>query len=187
MLAILTLIQDENSRSKLEELYHLYRKLMYYIAYDILKDYHEAEDVVQSAIVKIASNLDKITDVKCNKTRSFMVIIVRNTALNIYNQRKIKSTVPYEDIEDLLIDERIENPEQYVLRLDQGEWIAEQLAKLNPEYADILALKYMYEYKNHEIAELINCTEGNVRIRLYRARKAMQVILGGEKYGQTDQ
>ena len=78
-------IKNENTCNKLEQLYFLYHKEMFYVAYAILKDYHEAEDVVQTTILKLSSRLEKIKTVKCDRTRAFVVIIVRNLSINIYN------------------------------------------------------------------------------------------------------
>ncbi|KAB3535525.1 sigma-70 family RNA polymerase sigma factor [Alkaliphilus pronyensis] len=84
MLIFLAVIDDVVKRDKLEEMYVLYKKDLIYTAYKILGDYHEAEDVVQTAILKVSEHLDKLQDINCNKTRSFIVVIVRNLVINIY-------------------------------------------------------------------------------------------------------
>ncbi|NLL69722.1 MAG: hypothetical protein GX238_01170 [Epulopiscium sp.] len=78
MIIFLLVIQDEEVRNKLEELYILYHKEMFYVAYSILKDSQEAEDVVQEAIIKLSTCMNKIDKANCNKTRGFVVIVVRN-------------------------------------------------------------------------------------------------------------
>lgn len=144
-------IEDESIRSKLEELYLLYHKDMFYIANSILKDYHEAEDIVQSSILKISSQIEKISEVKCNKTRAFLVIIVRNLSINVYRQRKNGQFIPIDNIIEIIPDDNI-NIESYMIRLEKAKDVAKLLSKLDNSYADILALKYFYEYSNTEIA-----------------------------------
>ncbi len=178
-------IMDDPTRNKMEALYSLYYKALFFTAFDILKDYHEAEDVLQSALLKIFGNLDKIDDINCNKTKGFIVIMVRNMAINIYNKRKRRAEIHIDGLEDILIDESGMEPEQCILRLDHGKWVARQLSKLNPEYADILALKYTYGYSNDEIAHLLDTVEGNVRVKLHRARKALLTIMKGDEYEKT--
>lgn len=87
MLITGIVMDNEPVRNKIEEIYREYRKLLFYTAYSILKDYHEAEDVVHMAIIKVCEYLDKIDDIKCNKTKAFLVIIVRNIAINVYNKK----------------------------------------------------------------------------------------------------
>ncbi len=176
MLAFLMVIEDENIRNKLEQLYLLYRKDLFYEANRILNDYHEAEDVVQNAIIKISSQLKKISEVKCNKTKTFLVIIVRNISINIYNQRKNRKTISIDNIVEILPDDDI-TPELHMIRLEKSEDIAKLLARLDSSYADILTLKYFHECTNAEIANLIDLTEGNVRVKLCRARQSLKKLL----------
>lgn len=65
-------------------------------------------------------------------------------------------------------------PEISVLRLDQSREMAMRLSEINVGYADILTLKYVYEYTNEEIADMLQLTEVNVRKRLSRARRALK-------------
>lgn len=173
-------LDDEQNRRKIEEIYMLYRNLLFYTAYNILKDYHEAEDVVHSAIIKICDYLDKIEDVKCNKTRAFLVIIVRNIAINIVNRKRKMADV---DIEKLTnIDDNTVDPEDYMIKIENADWVARKLALINPEYADILVLRYTYQFSVEEIGYLLNISETNVRVKLHRARKALHEIMKGEYY-----
>lgn len=72
-----------------------------------------------------------------------------------------------------------------MIRLDQTKLIAEKLEKINSDYADILTLKFYYEYSNLEISKLLNITDGNVRTRLHRAKLAIKEILIKEvDYGE---
>jgi len=180
MLTFLMIIEDEVTRSKLEEIYLLHKKKLFYIARDILHDDYEAEDVVQEALIKISKYIDEDMDPKCNKTIGLIVIIVRRIAINIYNQRQRRKTVDIDGYENVMCDEEILNPELHVLRLDQKEWMAKKLAKIKQEYADLLSLKYYFGYSNSEIADMLSISDGNVRIRLMRARKALHEIIGGE-------
>jgi len=73
------------------------------------------------------------------------------------------------------------SPELTILRLDQSHEMARLLAKINHGYADILALKYTYEYTNDEIASMLSISEENVRKRLERAKKALKKIIEGAR------
>jgi RNA polymerase sigma-70 factor (ECF subfamily) len=161
----------------------VYRNLLFYTAYCILKDYHEAEDVVHTAIIKLCSHIDKIDDIECNKTKAFLVIIVRNIAINVYNKKRRLTDIHMEKLVDL--NDNYINPEEYMLKIENAEWVARKLAQINSEYADILVLRYTYQFSIEEIAYLLNTTEGNVRVKLHRARKALHDIMKGEYYEQT--
>ncbi len=111
MLIFLNVIEDRVLRSRLEEAYHLYKKELLYIAHDILKDYHEAEDVVQTAFIQFADYVDEEMDIKCHKTRGLIVIIVRNLSINIYIKRKNREIANIDDLTDVIYDEENIGPE----------------------------------------------------------------------------
>ena len=52
----LSLIDSDEDKAKFSNLYEQYKNLMFYIARDILKDEHLAEDAVQEAFIRIAKN-----------------------------------------------------------------------------------------------------------------------------------
>jgi len=185
MLFMGILMDNEPIRNKVEEIYKTYRKLLFYTAYNILKDYHEAEDAVHMAIIKICDYLDRIDDIGCNKTKAFLVIIVRNIAINIYNKKRRLSDIHMERLANC--DGNNLNPEEYMLKIENADWIARKLALINPEYADILVLRYTYQLSMEEIAYLLNTSEGNVRVKLHRARKALHEIMKGEYYENTEE
>lgn len=56
-------VENEKVRNKLEEIYLAYHKDMYVKAYSILKDHHDAEDIVHDAILRLSKNLHKISDI----------------------------------------------------------------------------------------------------------------------------
>jgi len=184
MLFFDIVIDDDNVRKKIEQIYNLYKKLLFYTAYSILKDYHEAEDVVHMAIIKICNHLDKIEEIECNKTKAFLVILVRNIAINVYNKKRRITDIDMERLTDLE-DENI-NPEEYMLKVENAEWIARKLASINPEYADVLVFRYTYQFTIEEIAYLLNTTEGNVRVKIHRARKALHEIMKGEYFENAE-
>ena len=55
MLCYLCLLDTEEEKSKFEELYNQYRKLMYLCAKEILRDEQLAEDAVHEAFLKPVS------------------------------------------------------------------------------------------------------------------------------------
>jgi RNA polymerase sigma-70 factor (ECF subfamily) len=178
LLAFIMTIDNEKDRELATELYKQYSSTMLYIADNILHDIHLAEDAVSEAFIKIINNLDKININDCYRTRGFVVIIVRNTALDILRKhRRRKETmvdyyddsIPYEepDFENITVEEAY----QKVIRC---------IGRLNKNYSDILYLKMEFDYSYNEIGYLLGITQGNVKTRLSRARKALKIELDKE-------
>ncbi len=182
MLSFILMMEDGVDKDKLEELYLTYRKELFYVAYQILKNYHDAEDVLQSAFVKMSKHLEKIGEIKCNKTRAYLVIIVRNLSFDRFVEKKRTVPTDFSD-ESMDVPDSNSSLEDYVLNLERGKGLAEALSKIRTGYADIITLKYYYQYSNAEIAELINMSVDNVGVKLHRAKAALRKILseGGVK------
>ncbi|HHY26962.1 MAG TPA: RNA polymerase sigma factor [Desulfitobacterium dehalogenans] len=183
MLIALAFIHNKKSHSQLETLYRDHASPMYKVAYGILKDEHLAEDAVQDAFINISRNLDKIMSAGCNKPGALCVIIVRNTAINSYRRRKKQYSMAMEEIEEH-ISEPGPSVEDIILDNEAFTRVTELIKELSPSYADILSLKLYYHYNDEEISRMLNITPGNVRTRLYRARKSLLKLLSQEQEGR---
>lgn len=162
---------------KLEALYETYRQLMFYVAYSILHDIPSAEDAVQQAFLRIMDNLEKIADTDCPQTKNFMVIIVKNIALNLYNARRKKGTVSFDEVEGWLLA----SPRDEIRDFEDARQLEDLMARLPESYRDALMLRYDNGYSAAEIAALLQISEENVKKRLQRARaKLADLISEGE-------
>ena len=131
--------------SKVEKLYLKYNKEMYKVAYNILNDHQLSQDAVQMSLVKICENIEKIGEVDCNKTKAFVVIICRNISINIYNKRKRNVPFTLKEIEEVSA-QSIDTETDPLIAMENICLLKEKVKLLPQHYADIIALKYIYEY-----------------------------------------
>ncbi len=186
MIAFLMTIENEKTRSKLEKIYLEYHRDMYVTAYSILKNHHDSQDMVQEAVLKLSGNLHKILDIKCKKTRAFLVIIVRNLSLDTYNKRKGIILLEHDKVKQFPNKDEILIEENFIRKEFSSE-IAKYIEKIYLPYADILTLRYYYELEIYEIARNLNITENNVSVRINRALIALKkkLLEEGVDYEQT--
>ena len=85
MIIYLQMIESDEDKSKFEQLYIMYKGLMFHVAMKILKNEFDAEDAVHQAFLSLIENLKKISDVKCPKTRTY------RTESNRYHSQPIKT------------------------------------------------------------------------------------------------
>lgn len=177
--------KDEKKTSVIvEKLYKEYKNLMYKEANNILKDTSLAEDAVQQSFIKIIKNIEKIDEKNEAKTRSFLVIICRNIALDIYKNRLYLNQ--NSNSLDFEIDEDDEGPVDYVepskIVIDKEtiEKVTECIRNLPPIYRDVLLLEKVHNNTKEEIAELLNIKYETARKRSLRARKMIADALEKE-------
>lgn len=176
MLIYLAMCGSDADSSKFELLYQNYKASMFKIANAILKDAYLAEDAVHQSFIKIIKNLHKIDDVFSNKTRALIVIIVRNTSIDIYRRRKRNYAFSLEEMANEPIDDNMTPPE-FVISEESFELMKTNISKMPQKYSDVIVLRYFYGYSNAEIAQLLNISNENVRHRLHRAKKMLLEIM----------
>lgn len=155
-----------------ENLYTNYSIFMYKVAYSILKDQSLSEDAVQISFIKIMEHLDKIDISDKTKTRNFLGLICKNTAINIYNKQKKQpenldenTAIKECDVFDIVIDKNsVEN-------------IKKCIYKLKPIYQIPLMLNAVHGYSVKEIGEMLDISPKTIQKRLERARQKIKIML----------
>ncbi|MVB10008.1 hypothetical protein CAFE_06790 [Caprobacter fermentans] len=84
LIFFLSMLETDEDKNKFTLLYEKYRKLLFYVANQILKDDYLSEDAVHQTFLKIIDNLEKISEVDCHKTKSYLHHILLSSATNIY-------------------------------------------------------------------------------------------------------
>jgi RNA polymerase sigma-70 factor (ECF subfamily) len=163
-------------KRKVEKLYEKYHKLMYVVAYNILKNHEDAEDAVIASWEKIICHLDKISEIDCQETKSFFVIVVERTAIDYYRKNKRQSSV------QIFLDEYEESP--YFATKDktlENLELYEVLRHIPKKYSEVLLLYYVNGFTGKEIANLLGIKEDAVMTRLSRGRKQLKKELSGNE------
>lgn len=164
----LNMVETPEDKSKVERLYHTYKKLMKFIALKMLRNEEMAEDAVGDALVALIENLNRIGEVDSADTKAFVYIVIRYTALNSYNRSKRHATVNIDDLINYKVDETDAFENIYL-----NDWFV-KINELPTKYRDVLQLKVYYELSVTEIAKLLSISEDLVRKRLERARKMLR-------------
>lgn len=169
MIIYLQMIESDEDKSKFEQLYIMYKGLMFHVAMKILKNEFDAEDAVHQAFLSLIENLKKISDVKCPKTRVYIVIITERKAIDI-----IRSRSKLVDMEFWESTYGIEIP----LPGDHG--LADAMARLPAAYRDILLLRYYNGYSVRKISSMLHIKKDTAQKQLWRAKAALQKHLKGD-------
>ena len=172
----LSILDSEQDQSKLERLYLSYKQTMFYVANRILKDNYLAEDAVHQAFLRIINNLNKIDVIECPKTRGFVVIIVQNTAIDLYNRRKHQNTIPLHEITFQACD-----ASDSILSGEYNE-LEKKIISLPVQYSSVILLRYSQGYSVAEIADILGISQDNVRKRIERGKKKLAQMLDEEVF-----
>lgn len=164
-------------KNRFEKIYLEYSKYLYSIGINILKDETSASDALQNCFLRIFENIDKIGDIDSKETKSFVSIIMRNEAINIYRKNKIEFSVTKPLEEALYIIEEDSELEEIFARAELKREMEFYLEELNGDDRNIIILKYVKEYSHQEISKILDISEDTVRQRLFRARRKLAVYI----------
>lgn len=173
MLSIyLTLISSPSDKEKFTAIYYAYKDKMYAVAMSVLHNASLSEEAVQESFFKIATKIFLFSDVSCRKTASLIVIIVRNTSIDILRKERQGTFEPLDESADY--SEHLALPDVRDI-LDGGtSELLLVIDSLDSLYSDALKLKYLYGYSNSEISGLLGISEKCAESRVYRARAMLK-------------
>ncbi len=159
---------------KLEKLYQIYEKPFYHIAYAVLHHQQQAEDAVSDAFYQVMLHLDQIDDPESPSARSYMIQIIKNTAINQYRKNH-RQNQHFTEIDETVM--QIADPENELERRIKKNSLRDILADLFSIISDkdkyIILLHCQENRTFAEIADLLGMKETAVRKRFERARKRM--------------
>lgn len=178
----------EAAAPAVEDLVASYSRMVFRIAYSILRNHHDAEDAVQECFLRVWKRSDRLHQV--NNVKTWLARVAWTTALD--KRRSVRKMVSLDDSEtgaawmESLSDSTPAADEQLVQR--QKQQLLERLvAGLPDELSQTLELSTVQELNSAEIAEVMKIPEGSVRTRLFRARKQLKdklaVLLEAKKHG----
>ncbi|MFD2528865.1 MULTISPECIES: RNA polymerase sigma factor [Polaribacter] len=162
--------QDKNAQL---ELYKCYYKAMYNVAYRILKNEFEAEDLMQEAF------LTAFTKMKMYKGEvtfgAWLKRIVINKSLT-----QLKKNNRYQEVKmEVVTDDEVEE-ETIDYRGFKASTVLNCLQNLKENYRVVLNLHLIEGYDYEEISQILEYTNENVRTTVSRAKKKLKQVLLAE-------
>ncbi len=156
-----------NNNTAFEELYSKYSKLIYKIAYSILKNKSDAEDITQIVFEKIYS-MDKENLPTKNET-SWIYSVTKNETLNYFKSNR--NNINLDDIYE------IEDNNQEISKIIDQENYNRLISKLNDNEKEIISLKIISNFSFEEIGKILNMPTGTVKWRYYKAINTLKLLL----------
>ena len=143
-----------------EDLVREHAAALFRYAFWLARDRHQAEDVVQEALLRGWRAFPRLRERAAAK--AWLYSIVRNEHLRAVGRKP----PPAESLEESdLPDQR---------DASAGLEMREALMALPPSYAEPLALQVLGGFSCAEIASMLDTTEGATMTRLTRARQALR-------------
>ena len=167
-LVELVLADDQDAFTVLVE---RYKDAVQNLAYRMLSNAAEAEDVTQETFVRAYTQL--ATYKPAHKFSTWLLSIASHLAIDQLRRRRFLA-LPLEDVPFLdWIADVGTGPEQSALEGEQQDEVQTYLQRLPAKYRAVIVLRYWYDFSYEEIARTLDLTPALVKARLHRARELL--------------
>lgn len=150
-----------------EKLYKNYKNLVYKIAYGILKNSYDSDDIVQIVFEKIYS-IDK-DKLPTRNESSWLYSVTKNETINYLNKKK--NHIELEEIYE------IEDNNNEINELINKDSYNRLIGKLNENEKEIISLKILSNLSFKEIAKLLNKPTGTIKWIYYKSINTLKLLL----------
>lgn len=152
------------TEQQLEHYIIQYRSTVFRLAYSIVKNREDADDITQDAFMKLY--ISEISFERDENVKAWLIRVTINLSKDLLksgwrrHRAELTDDIPFESSrEELLLD---------------------SVKKLKADYSIIIYLFYYERYTVNEIARLRNTTSAAVRTKLTRARGQLRKLLSKE-------
>ncbi|MDR1900330.1 MAG: RNA polymerase sigma factor [Treponema sp.] len=163
--------------AEFRRLYETVFPILFRVAYRIAGSEEAAEDLCQEAFFRLHEK--KMVFPSPEEAKYWLIRVVKNAALN-YAKRKERERKAYQRAfrEDVRTEE---TGEGLLIKHEIRTEIREALEKLPDNLRIVLVLKEYGELNYKEIGRILGISEGNVKVRVFRARERLAGLLSDDQ------
>lgn len=153
---------------------------LYRLALRITMHTGEAEDIVQETMIKVWNHRDELTTP--SSVEAFSITVCRNMALDYISRKESQNESL--DITEYDKADTADSPFQSLSRADSKEWVYKLFCQLPEKQRTIMQLRDIEGKTYKEIADMLEITEEQVKVNLFRARQKIKLEFEKiDKYG----
>ncbi len=153
----------------------------YSLARYIVRDEHDAEDLVQDAYLRALRYFESY---RGGDERAWLLTIVRRTCYTWLKRRRDRPALaPFDEMEHAA--EPGGDPETHAVHDDLRDLLSRAVDELPVEFREVVVLRDVQDLSYKEIARILGIPLGTVMSRLARARRRLQSALPVEDFGRA--
>jgi RNA polymerase sigma factor (sigma-70 family) len=158
---------------KMGLLFERYHRALFAFLYHSTSNPTLSEDLVQNVFYRLLKY--RHTFGGEGEFRTWMYHVARNVLIDDAKKNK---RIFYQADVSVVSDNHVSEVAADVLleKKQDSENIHEALSKISPEHREVLLLSRFQELPYNEIAEIMNTSEGNIKVKVHRAMKELKRI-----------
>lgn len=163
-----------------EKVYDEVFPILFRIVYHITNDTAASEDLCQEAFIRYYNRAIPLPSL--DQSKYWLIRVVKNLSFN-YIKRKGREHSAYLKVHMEQKKETAESGETELIKKETRVIVQEALKKLPLKLRSVLIFREYGGLSYKEIGKILKITEGNVKVRVFRAREHLnKIIKEGEVY-----
>lgn len=151
--------------------YDLYAPRIYRFIFFKVSSSTDAQDLTSEVFLKLWQYIKEDKEIK--NLNSFTYMVARNLVIDFYRSKsRLDQPVETEELAKISDDSR--DLLKQKIADSQLEDVLQGLEHLKDEYKEVIVLRFLDELSTKEIADILNKSNGAVRVLLHRALKALK-------------
>ena len=165
---------DVTKEKDFKKIYEATMTLLFKVSYRVVNDQEVAEDLVHDSYIKATEKQMRFPSM--NDATYWLIRVVKNASLN-YIKRKNREKKAYTKL--FYEDKRTVTTGEKELLIEETINKTKQALDLLPNnLKEVLILREYADMNYKEIGKTLGITEGNVKIRVFRAREQLSKLIG---------
>ena len=165
---LLSMLKDDDEAAY-TEIYHRYKKKLFFHAYKKLNDQSQAEDVVQDLFIKL---WQKRAIIATNSLPSYLYTAIRNGVLDIISHQSVQSAYII-SLQEFL--NRGEAVTDHRVRMNMlKELIDKEIAKLPDKMREVFEMSRKMHLSHRQISDELGISEKTVKNQVNNALKILR-------------
>src|SRR4051794_8500131 len=166
---------DQNAFGEIVE---IYKDKVFQLAFRMLGNRHEAEDIAQEAFIRAYINIEsfninlKFSTWLYRIGTNLCIDRIRKKKPDYYLDAEVSGTEGLDMYSQIAADEQL--PEDAVEQMELQDRIQYEISRLPDKYRSVIVLKYIEELSLQEISEILDMPLGTVKTRIHRGREALR-------------
>ncbi|SNT20565.1 RNA polymerase sigma-70 factor, ECF subfamily [Anaerovirgula multivorans] len=154
-------------------IFETYYKRIYNYIYYRVDCQATAEDLTSQVFEKTMLNISKYAEEKA-PFEVWLFAIARNVVKDYFRSFKKHSILSFSIDKMKQLVSREKTPEDMILTIETNARLAKAVKILDERERNIIALKFGGNLKNNEIAKILDITESNIGVILYRSMRKLK-------------
>jgi RNA polymerase sigma-70 factor (ECF subfamily) len=154
-----------------------YQRAVFALAYRMTYDATQAEDMVQEVFLRLWRKFASFDTAR--PLRPWLMRLATNTCINLLKRRRLPTVSVHPDDDGQAREPADDAPRapEVAEHRELLERLEQAIAQLPEDYRLIVTLRNVEGLSYEDIAQTLDCPLGTVKVRLFRARERLRVLL----------